>query len=93
MNQSTVKDLLTHQLGQKILDAYGHGLFGRVSRISRTEIDAIVFATAVKIILLIGKIFGLSLKTAAPSIACVLALRNLSRLILVSSCPRLGPMR
>ena len=47
MNQSHVKDLLIRQLGQEILDAYGHGLFGRVSR---PEVDAIVFASAVKIL-------------------------------------------
>jgi len=47
MNQAGIKAELTHELGQDILNAYHHGLFGRVSR---AEIDARVFAASVQII-------------------------------------------
>lgn len=40
-------DQITHGLGQQLLDAYRHGLFGRVSR---AEIDAMVFAASVQIL-------------------------------------------
>jgi hypothetical protein len=39
MNQTDAKAQLSHELGQAILDAYHHGLFGKLSR---PEIDAIV---------------------------------------------------
>jgi len=47
MSRSEVKAQVTHELGQDILNAYHHGLFGRVSR---AEIDAMVFAASVQII-------------------------------------------
>jgi hypothetical protein len=47
MSWSDTKAQLTHELGQAILDAYHHGLFGKVSR---PEIDATVFAASVKIL-------------------------------------------
>lgn len=47
MNHSVIKAQLTHELGQDILDAYHHGLFGKVSR---AEIDAMVFAASVQIL-------------------------------------------
>lgn len=40
-------DQITHDLGQQLLDAYRHGLFGRVSR---AEIDAMAFAASVQIL-------------------------------------------
>ena len=47
MSRSEVKAQVTHELGQAILDAYHHGLFGKVSR---AEIDAMVFAASVQIL-------------------------------------------
>lgn len=47
MSQSEIHAQLTHELGQVILDAYHHGLFGKVSR---PEIDALVFAASVQIL-------------------------------------------
>jgi hypothetical protein len=47
MSQPDTKARLTHELGQVILDAYHHGLFGKVSR---PEIDALVFAASVQIL-------------------------------------------
>ena len=47
MSKSYIKAKLTHELGQVILDAYHHGLFGKVSR---AEIDAMVFAASVQIL-------------------------------------------
>ena len=47
MNQAGIKAELAHELGQDILNAYHHGLFGRVSR---AEIDAMVFAASVQIL-------------------------------------------
>jgi len=47
MNQADIKAELTHELGKAILDAYHHGLFGKVSR---AEIDAMVFAASVQIL-------------------------------------------
>ncbi len=48
MSQSEGKAQLTLELGQAILDAYDHGLFGKVGR---AEIDAMVFAASVQILL------------------------------------------
>jgi hypothetical protein len=47
MSQPDTKARLTHELGQAILDAYHHGLFGKVSR---PEIDALCFAASVQIL-------------------------------------------
>ena len=47
MSRSDTNAKLIYELGQAILDAYHHGLFGKVSR---PEIDATVFAASVKIL-------------------------------------------
>jgi len=39
------REQITHQLGQQLLDSYRHGLFGKVSK---QEIDVMVFSAAVK---------------------------------------------
>lgn len=40
-----IREQITHQLGQQLLDAYCRGLFGKVSK---QEIDVMVFSAAVK---------------------------------------------
>ena len=46
--KSTNADLFVRELGQQLLHAYQHGLFGKVSK---PEIDIMVFSCAVKILL------------------------------------------
>ena len=48
VGKSMKAELLARQLGQQLLDAYQHGLFGKVSK---PEIDIMVFDCAVKILL------------------------------------------
>jgi hypothetical protein len=48
MDQSINTELFARQLGQQLLEAYQHGLFGKVSKL---EIDIMVFGCAVKILL------------------------------------------
>lgn len=47
-NELMKDELFAIQLGQQLLDAYQHGLFGKVSK---PEIDIMVFSCAVKILL------------------------------------------
>lgn len=48
VNKIMKSELFARQLGQQLLDAYQHGLFGKVSK---PEIDIMVFSCAVKILL------------------------------------------
>ena len=48
MDKSMNAELFARQLGQQLLEAYQYGLFGKVSK---TEIDIMVFGCAVKILL------------------------------------------
>jgi hypothetical protein len=48
VGKSMKSELFARQLGQQLLDAYQHGLFGKVSK---PEIDIMVFGCAVKILL------------------------------------------